>query len=91
MTVVTAGIDALLDRNGTAVFIRCWLALLPIVLPAIVALAQRSVRREMRGYVPASMARSVGYPALGVLLVVVPCIVANLLLVPALLDAHPTG
>jgi len=88
---VTGSIDDLVDRNGAAAFIWCWLALPPIVVPAIVAWTQRSVRREMRGYVPASMARSVGYPALFLLLVVVPCIVANILLVPALLDAHPAA
>ena len=70
-------------------FAWCWFALLPVLVPAIVAIVQR---RELRGkgaYVWPTAARILGYPALFILLVGVPCFVLEIWLVPVILDAHP--
>lgn len=82
-------VGAFLDRYGASVFPWCWIALMPILVPAIVAVAQRRALRGRAGYVSTTAARVVGYPALFVLLVVVPWVGAEIFFVPALLDAFP--
>lgn len=84
-------VGAFLDRYGAAVFLWCWIALMPILVPAIVAVARRDALRDRAGYVSTTAARVVGYPAVFVLLVVVPWVGAEIFFVPALLDAHPTS
>ena len=89
MSPVADTVAAILDRHGAEVAVWSWFALLPILVPAAVAIARRRMLRGKARYVLASAARILGYSALIVLVVLVPCAAANVFLVPALLDAHP--
>jgi hypothetical protein len=77
MSPVADTVGAFLDRCAVAVFLWCWIALMPILVPAIVAVAQRDALRGRAGYVSTTAARVVGYLALFVLLVVVPWVGAH--------------
>jgi len=91
MSPVADTVAAFLDRYGAAVVVWSWFALPPILVPAAIALARRRVLRGKARYVLASAAHIVGYPALILLVLLVPCVAADVFLVPALLDAHPAS
>jgi hypothetical protein len=68
-----------------------WLefAVLPVLVPLVVALARRQPFRQCLNHAWATAARTVGYPAAIILLLGVPWVAFELFLVPVLLDAYP--
>ena len=91
MNPVAGTASRLLDLYGANVWAWCWVALLPVLVPAVVAAAQRRGLRGKGSYVLPTAARILGYPAMFALLVLVPCFVFDVYFVPVLLDAHPAS